>query len=71
MLFRSFHAPRTAVFWNCQTAEVAILLPDGDFYSIPEHGDVIGHQTVEDVCKWIEFARNLVVDEVSSTEGRT
>lgn len=45
--------------WESSDAEVAILLPDGKFYRIQEHDDVIGRQTAEDVAKWIEVARNL------------
>lgn len=46
-------------FWESPDAEVAILLPNGEFYRIQEHGDVIGRQSPEDVAKWIEVARNL------------
>lgn len=55
-----FNAPRNNRFWKSKDAEVAILLPDGEFYQIQEHDQVEGWQTVEDVCKWIELARNLV-----------
>ena len=46
-------------YWESDTAEVAILLPGGEFYRISEYDDVIGWQTAEDVAKWIEVARNL------------
>ena len=52
--------PRKKSLWKSKDAEVAILLPDGEFYQIQEHDQVEGWQTVEDVCKWIELARNLV-----------
>jgi hypothetical protein len=55
-----FQAPRKTDRWKSKDAEVAILLPDGEFYQIQEHDQVTGRQTVEDVCKWIELARNLV-----------
>lgn len=50
---------REKLRWKSTTAEVAILLPDGNFYSLPDHGDVAGWQTPEEVAKWIEVARNL------------
>ena len=55
-----FNAPRKTHRWKSKDAEVAILLPDGEFYQIQEFDQVEGWQTVEDVCKWIEVARNLV-----------
>jgi hypothetical protein len=54
------HAPSKKSRWKSKDAEVAILLPGGDFYKIQEHDVVEGWQSVEDVCKWIELARNLV-----------
>jgi hypothetical protein len=55
------NAPRNTGHWKSKNAEVAILLPNGDFYQIQEHDKVEGWQTVEDVCKWIEVAKNLSV----------
>ena len=55
-----FKAPRKTSLWKSKDAEVAILLPDGEFYQIQECDKVEGWQTVEDVCRWIEVARNLV-----------
>ena len=55
-----FSAPRKTGCWKSKDAEVAILLHDGEFYQIQEYDQVEGWQTVEDVCKWIEIARNLV-----------
>lgn len=52
-------SPRGIPNWESGNAEVAILLPDGKFYRISEHDDVIGWQTAEDVAKWIEVARKL------------
>jgi hypothetical protein len=54
-----YKAPSGSFQWECENAEVAILLPDDKFYRISEHDDVIGWQTAEDVAKWIEVARNL------------
>lgn len=45
--------------WQSTTAEVAIFLQNGDFYSLPGHREVAGQQTPEEVAKWIEVARNL------------
>lgn len=56
-----FDEPRKRGVWKSKNAEVAILLPNGDFYPIQEHDDVIGWQTVEDICKWIEVARSIEV----------
>jgi hypothetical protein len=56
-----FRAPESTSIWSCEHAEVAILLPDGRFYPIQDCDDVIGWQTADDVAKWIEFARNLIV----------
>jgi len=55
-----FKAPQKSHRWDSKDAEVAILMPDGEFYQIQEHDNVEGWQTVEDVCKWIELARSLV-----------
>jgi hypothetical protein len=52
-------APRGQFCWEANLAEVAIFLPNGEFYSIDEMDDVVGWQTVEDVCKWIDVARNI------------
>lgn len=54
-----YGAQRGKLQWQSKVAEVAILLPDGNFYSLPDHGDVAGWQTPEEVAKWIEVARNL------------
>ncbi|NDC55387.1 MAG: hypothetical protein EBZ69_00920 [Alphaproteobacteria bacterium] len=54
-----FDAPRKQRDWEARTAEVAILLPNGKFYPITEMDDVIGWQTVEDVVRWIDVARNI------------
>lgn len=56
-----FDAPRKTSRWQSKNAEVAILLPNGNFYQIQEMDQVEGWQTVEDVCKWIEVAKNLSV----------
>lgn len=48
--------------WESKDAEIAILMPDGvepRFYPLPHGENVMGWQSVEDVCKWIEFARNI------------
>ena len=55
-----FSVPRKTSLWKSKDAEIAILLPNGEFYQIHEYDQVAGWQTVEDVCEWIEFARNLV-----------
>ena len=52
-------APRGEFCWKANLAEVAIFLPNGEFYRIDEMDDVVGWQTVEDVCKWIDVARNI------------
>lgn len=52
-------APRGQFCWEASLAEVAIFLPGGKFYPMNECDNVEGWQTVEDVCKWIEFARNI------------
>jgi len=53
-------APKQAHFWKANTAEVAILLPNGDFYQLPGGDpDVAGWQTVEDVVTLIDVARNI------------
>jgi len=56
---KAWEAPRQQREWEAQTAEVAILLPNGRFYPITEMDDVIGWQSVEDVLKWIDVARNI------------
>lgn len=65
---KAFDAPRRAHHWEAKTAEVAVILPNGDFCDLPlEHSDgqVAGWQTVEDFVKWVDFARNI------KTEVRT
>ena len=57
--FQPEETPKGKERWESSDAEVAILLPDGKFYRIQEHDNVIGWQTAEDVAKWIEVARNL------------
>ena len=53
-------APKAAHFWKSTTAEVAIILPNGDFYQLPGGDpDVAGWQTVEDVIPLIDVARNI------------
>jgi hypothetical protein len=56
-----FNAPMEKSRWKSVDAEVAILLPNGDFYQIAETvcDKVQGWQTVEDVCRWIEVARSI------------
>lgn len=55
-----FNEPKSAHHWESPTAECAILLPDGEFYPLPEgDGAVIGWQTVNDMCALIEVARNI------------
>jgi hypothetical protein len=52
-------APRNSHHWEAQTAEIAILLPNGGFYEIGDFDAVVGWQTAEDVAKWVEVARNI------------
>lgn len=54
-------APKNTSRWESKDAEVAILLPSGEFYQIQECDQVEGWQSVEDVAKWIDFARNMEV----------
>jgi len=54
-----YGSQRGKLQWESTTAEVAILLPNGEFYRIQEHDDVMARQTPEEVAKWIEVARNL------------
>lgn len=54
-----YASQRGKLQWQSTTAEVAILLPDGKFYRVQEHDDVIARQTPEEVARWIEVARNL------------
>ena len=59
-----FHLPKSKDRWEAKTAEVAILLPNGEFYNIPmepynSDGVIVGWATVEDVCKLIDHARNI------------
>lgn len=57
--FQPEEAPEEKERWESSDAEVAILLPNGKFYRMQEHNDVLGWQTAEDVAKWIEVARKL------------
>lgn len=59
-----FDLPKSKERWEAKTAEVAILLPNGDFYDIPlepynSDGTVVGWATVEDVCALINHAREI------------
>jgi hypothetical protein len=45
--------------WKAQTAEVAILLPNGEFHPLSECDDVVGWKTVEEVVAFIDIARNI------------
>jgi hypothetical protein len=45
--------------WKAQTAEVAILLPNGEFHPLSECDDVLGWQNVEDVVRLIAVARAI------------
>lgn len=54
-----FNAPMEKSRWASVDAEVAILLPNGDFHQITDYDKAEGWQTVEDVCRWIEVARSI------------
>lgn len=56
-----FDAPKTAHHWKSKDAEVAIILPNGLFYKMDDYEDVAGWQGVDDVFKWMEFAKNIKV----------
>jgi hypothetical protein len=57
----AFDAPRKSDRWECNDAEVAIIMPNGEFYVGEDFHQVEGWQTVKDVVKWIEFASKLNV----------
>ena len=54
-------APQKKREWTSKDAEIAIFTPTGNFYTLPCGDNVLGWQSVDDVCKWIEFTRNLKV----------
>lgn len=58
---KDFNAPNKADRWNSKDAEVAIILPNGDFYSGQDFHGVEGWQSVKDVVGWINFAMNMKV----------
>ena len=69
---KKLDAPRGAQSWKAQTAECAILLPNGDFYDNIPNGDpqVAGWQTVNDVVALIDVARNIDTSGYPQKEWR-
>lgn len=55
-----FDIPKKERFYRSKNAEIAIILPNGEFYQFEESEDQVqGWQNVEDFCKWLDLAKNM------------
>jgi hypothetical protein len=55
----AIRAPKNADTWTSKTAEIAIIMPNGEFYRPKAwSGDVKGWCSADDVVLWISHTKN-------------